>query len=111
SSLSRIGRLNSDGSVDPTFNPGANNTISTLALQPDGKIIVGGDFTSIGGGGTGSTARNRIARLNPDGSLDPAFDPGANGHISSIALQTDGRILIGGTFTTLGGGGSGMTFR
>ena len=46
-----------------------------LAVQPDGKILVGGDFTTLGGG-TGTTPRNRIGRLNADGSLDTALQSG-----------------------------------
>ena len=74
-----IGRLNADGSLDTSFDPGANVTTSARsAVQPDGKILVGGDFTMLGGGGTGTTPRNHIGRLNADGSLDTGFDPGAN---------------------------------
>ena len=93
------------------FNPGANNSVHALAVQPDGKIVVGGDFTTLGGGGTGTTARNRIARLNPDGSLDPAFNPGANDSVLALAVQPDGKILVGGAFTMLGGGGTGTSAR
>jgi uncharacterized delta-60 repeat protein len=93
-----IARLNPDGSVD-TFDPNANNTVRSIAIQSDGKILIGGDFTNVGG-----TARNHIARLNPDGSVDTTFDPDANGTVFSIAVQSDGKILIGGAFTTLNGG-------
>ena len=93
------------------FNPGANNSVHALAVQPDGKIVVGGDFTMLAGGGAGTTARNRIARLNPDGSLDPAFNPGADASVLALAVQSDGKILVGGNFTTLGGGGTGTTAR
>jgi uncharacterized delta-60 repeat protein len=106
-----IARLHQDGSVDPGFNPGANSFINALALQPDGKILVGGGFTMLGGGGTGITARHHIGRLNADGSLDTSFDPGANDGINAIAVQSDGKILVGGFFTRLGGGGSGTTTR
>jgi len=92
-----IARLNPDGSLDSTFNPnkGANSSVNTIALQPDGKILIGGAFTEYDG-----TPRNRIARLNPDGSLDSSFNPkkGANDTILAIALQPDGKILIGGIF-------------
>jgi uncharacterized delta-60 repeat protein len=103
----RIGRLNSDGTVDPSFDPGANSGVFALAIQADGKILVGGVFTTLGGGGSGTIARNRIARLNPDGTLDLNFDPGANIGVSALAVQADNKILVGGGFTTLGGGGSG----
>ena len=81
-----------------TFNPDASSDVYSIAVQPDGKILIGGYFTTIGG-----VTRNRIARLNPDGSLDTAFDPNANNNVYSIAVQPDGKILIGGNFTTIGG--------
>ena len=106
-----IGRVNADGSVDASFDPGANGSVSALAVQADGKILVAGSFTMLGGGGTGTTPRNHIGRLNADGSLDASFNPGANGVPESFALQLDGKIVIGGSFTMLGGGGMGMTPR
>src|ERR1043166_1644149 len=63
------------------FDPNANGTIWVIVVQPDGKILIGGDFTSVLG-----VARNRIARLNPDGTVDTAFDPNANGMVNSLAL-------------------------
>ena len=108
---SKIGRLNPDGSIDTDFNPGANGQITTMLLQPDGKILIGGFFTMVGGGGTGTTARSRIARLNLDGSVDTTFNPGANNTVRAFALQTDGRILVVGDFTNLGGGGNGTVQR
>ncbi|MGB8647777.1 MAG: delta-60 repeat domain-containing protein, partial [Anaerolineae bacterium] len=98
-----IGRLNTDGSLDTTFNPGANGQVTVLAVQADGKILVGGAFTMLGGGGTGTTARNYIGRLNADGSLDATFNPGAGNQVTVLAVQADGNILVGGAFTTLGG--------
>ena len=108
---SRIGRLNPDGSLDASFDPGASGDVFALAAQSDGKILVAGAFTALGGGGTGTAPRNRIGRLNADGSLDTSFDPGANGDVLTVTLQPDGKILVGGPFTTLGGGGSGTTSR
>ncbi len=107
----RIGRLHADGSLDADLNPGANNGILALAVQPDGKILVGGNFTMLGGGGTGTTVRNSLGRLHPDGSLDTTFNPGVNGDIYAVAVQPDGKILVGGLFTALGGGGTGTTAR
>ncbi|RYE18800.1 MAG: hypothetical protein EOP51_21195 [Sphingobacteriales bacterium] len=96
---SRVARLNTDGTVDMSFSPGtgANNNLRTSAIQSDGKIIIGGLFTSYNG-----TARNRICRLNADGSLDAGFNPGsgADNTITISAIQTDGKIIIGGMFTT-----------
>jgi uncharacterized delta-60 repeat protein len=98
-----IARLNADGSLDATFNPGtgANGIVQTSALQPDGKIIIGGQFTSYNG-----TTRNRIARLNADGSLDETFNPagtGANNAVQTTVVQADGKIIIGGSFTSYNG--------
>jgi uncharacterized delta-60 repeat protein len=103
-----IARLNADGSLDSTFNPapGRNDehapSVSTLALQTDGKILVGGHFTTLGG-----QPRTNIARLNADGTVDSSFNPGAtadsNPRVSALTIQPDGKILVGGYFTTLGG--------
>jgi len=107
----RIGRLEADGTLESSFDPGADDEIVAIAVQPDGKILVAGGFTMLGGGGTGTTPRSRIGRLNADGSVDASFNPGADGDIFTIAIQPDGKILVGGQFTMLGGGGSGTTTR
>ena len=60
--------------------------------------MVGGWFTSLGG-----QLRNYIGRLNADGSLDAAFNPGADERVFALALQPDGKVVVGGAFTTLGG--------
>jgi len=97
-----IARINSDGSLDVTFNPGtgASSIIFASSLQGDGKVIVGGMFTSYNG-----TSRNRIARINTDGSLDGTFDPGtgASNTVFTTTVQTDGKVIIGGDFTTYNG--------
>ncbi len=99
-----FGRLNADGSPDTSFNPGISGLtdyVNCLALQADGKILAGGTFTTLAG-----QSRTHICRLNADGSLDPAFNPGASGsgsYVNCLALQADGKILVGGNFTTLGG--------
>jgi uncharacterized delta-60 repeat protein len=97
---SNIARLNTDGSLDTTFNPGyTNGSISSIAVQGDGKVLIGGSFSTY----NGSIARNSIARLYTDGSLDTTFNPGLsigpNASIASITIQGDGKILIGGGFT------------
>lgn len=97
----RLGRLNSDGTPDTGFDAGISgdwSSVSTLVLQADGKLLVGGDFTSLGG-----TSRSYMGRLNPDGTLDTSFNPGANGAVDSLTLQPDGKILVGGDFNMLGG--------
>lgn len=79
-----------------SFDPVATGTVRALAVQTDGKIFVGGDFTSLGG-----VARNYIGRLNADGTLDATFNPGITGAVAAIAVQADGKVLVGGQF--LGG--------
>ena len=80
------------------FDPNANDKVRVVVVQPDGKILIGGDFTTLSPNGGAAVTRNRIARLNPDGTLDTAFNPNANGCLSSIAVQADGKILVGGFF-------------
>ena len=83
------------------FNPGASDFALSLAVQADGKILVGGTFTNLAG-----NTRNYIGQLHADGTLDTTFNPGAGGGygaVSSLALQADGKILVGGNFTTLAG--------
>jgi uncharacterized delta-60 repeat protein len=88
--------------VDGAFTPGtgADDDVFALAFQPDGRIVLGGQFVSFNGAG-----RARIARLNEDGSVDGTFAPGggANGNVYAVALQADGKVLIGGGFTTVNG--------
>ena len=95
-----IARLNADGTLDKTFNVkiGPNNTIRAMTVQPNGKIVIVGHFTSFE-----AKRRIRIARLNADGTLDMSFDPqvGFTGFlqmVASVAVQSDGRILAGGWF-------------
>ena len=70
-------------------------------MQPNGQIIIGGDFTSVGG----VTGQDHVARLNGDGTVDNSFDAGsgANGTVSAVAVQPDGNVLIGGEFTQVNG--------
>ncbi|HEU0008861.1 MAG TPA: Calx-beta domain-containing protein [Verrucomicrobiae bacterium] len=97
-----LARLNADGSVDGTFDSTAplNGNVRAIAVQPDGRIVIGGSFTRVG-----ATLRPYIARLNADGSLDGTFDPGAgaDSFVYSVAVQSDGKILIAGEFNSVGG--------
>jgi uncharacterized delta-60 repeat protein len=85
------------------FDPNANGAVQVIVVQPDGKILLGGDFTSLSPQGGPAITRNRIARLNPDGTVDPTFDPNSNGWVNCIVVQADGNILVGGGFTSIGG--------
>jgi len=91
-----IARLNSNGSVDSAFDPNANGTVYSIAVQPDGKILAGGAF--FGANSIGGATRNRIARLDPITGAADSFDPNANNDVYSITLQADGKILVGGAF-------------
>ncbi|QYM79159.1 putative Ig domain-containing protein [Horticoccus luteus] len=96
----RLVRLNTDGSVDASFDPNPNSVVNAIAVQNDGKILVGGGFTTVQPNGAATaTVRNRIARFNADGSLDTSFDPNANNAVNAIVVQPNGAILVGGTFT------------
>jgi len=94
-----IARLNADGTLDATFNPGAKGwSVYSLAVQADGKILVGGWFGTLGG-----QTRNNLGRLNADGTLDTTFNSGADYLVYSLAVQVDGKIVVGGSFTNLAG--------
>src|SRR5690554_1699600 len=115
SAKNNIARINTDGSVDQSFDPPSNgissfDQIMVITPQPDGKVLIGGDFTSFNGGFYNGT--RHIARLNPDGSRDTTFNyggigavgpGGSSGNISRIIVQSDGRILIGGYFEKYNG--------
>jgi uncharacterized delta-60 repeat protein len=94
-----ISRFNSDGTPDASFNVTMSGfSVQAVVLQSDGKILLSGDFNSVNG-----VTRNRVARLNADGTLDLGFDLNPDGRVYSIAVQTDGRILIGGSFGSFTG--------
>jgi uncharacterized delta-60 repeat protein len=96
---SGITRLFPNGSLDTSFHAtgtGADGEVHCLALQADGKILIGGYFSNYDG-----TPRGRIARLNTAGSLDTSFlatGTGANAEVYSIAVQSNGKIVVGGNF-------------
>jgi uncharacterized delta-60 repeat protein len=100
-------RLNTNGTIDNTFNIGTgashlnqgSTTVRALLVQPDGKILVGGSFTSFNGQTT------NIVRLNTDGSIDNTFNTGtgANSMIMEFALQSDNKIIVAGFFTSFNG--------
>lgn len=97
-----IARLNENGTLDTSFNQtgtGFNGQIYSIKIQSDGKVVVGGDFTSYNG-----VARSRIARLNADGSLDMSFNINlpVDKVVRTVLIQPDGKILVGGDFTITG---------
>jgi uncharacterized delta-60 repeat protein len=95
---STIISLNSNGSINTSFDYGSglNGANNSVAIQSDGKVIVAGSFTTY----RGSNSRN-IVRINTDGTIDSSFliGTGLNGQTISIAIQSDGKILLGGVFT------------
>jgi uncharacterized delta-60 repeat protein len=106
-----VARLNADGSVDTTFDPGSGvehhlqrGDVRALAVQPDGKILLAGLLDTVNGIG-----RTNLARLNTDGSLDRSFDAGswASGldqYFLVLVLQADGKILVAGDNNSVAGG-------
>ena len=72
--------------------------IHAIAVQPDGKVVIGGKFSNIGG-----VTRNNIARMNADGTLDASWNPDANDEVLAIAINGNGDVYVGGRFTSIGG--------
>lgn len=97
-----IARLNSDGTIDSSFNPGSgpNGFPRSMVLQPDGKILVVGRFTTFN-----DLPAGRIVRLLANGSIDPGFNPGigAEDQIRALSRDANGRIYIGGDFEMFNG--------
>jgi len=101
-----IYRVTSTGATDASFTPGSGASgpltpsILSIALQSDGKIVIGGSFTSYGG-----TTRNRVARLNANGTLDTGFDTsvGANHHVYNVGVQNNGKVIVHGIFSSFNG--------
>ncbi|HJZ78110.1 MAG TPA: delta-60 repeat domain-containing protein [Vicinamibacterales bacterium] len=85
---------------DPAFNATTNGAVHAIAVQADGKVIIGGAFTQVN-----AVTHGRLARLNADGSLDAAFATGVTvgANVFAVAALTDGHILVGGDFTQLAG--------
>src|SRR5262249_44675366 len=94
-------RLNADGSVDESFaiHNASTGDINCIAIQADGKILVGGSFNS------GKILPIHLIRLNSDGSVDPTFDPGSgpDAAVDCMVVAEDGTVLIGGEFTHVNG--------
>ncbi len=97
----RVARFNTDGTLDTGFaDPNAGAVVYAVALQGDGRVLIGGDFTTVG---AANLTYRRAARLNADGTVDTGFaSPGLNTSVYTFMVQGDGKILIGGNFTTAG---------
>jgi uncharacterized delta-60 repeat protein len=99
-SRSKLVRINNNGLTDTTFNIGTgfNNDVNEISIQTDSKIIVGGLFSFYQ-----SVSTNSIVRLNSDGTRDTSFSIGngfTNGGVFASDIQSDGKITIGGSYTT-----------
>jgi len=107
--VSKLARVKPNGIIDSTFNVQINpvfgsrsSFVRKVITQDDGKIIIGGSFGSIGAGNAGFVRVN-LARLNSDGSVDQSFSADTNGSITEMVQQADGKLIISGTFTKVGG--------
>ncbi len=96
---STLTRINPDGSIDSSFTTTTTGSISCLAVLADGKIMIGGNFTSV----NGSSGFGGLARLNANGTVDGNFNAGtgADNSVGCMVVQPDGKIVIGGFFTTI----------
>jgi uncharacterized delta-60 repeat protein len=98
----RLGRINADGTPDTTFaDPQINATVESLKIDRNGRIVVGGQFTSAGG-----ESYARLARFSAAGAVDTTFVPPAftgGTKVSALAIDSNGRVMIGGDFTAVGG--------
>ncbi|MCS7336685.1 MAG: delta-60 repeat domain-containing protein, partial [Verrucomicrobiae bacterium] len=108
--LQGIAQLLTNGKVHTNFASGLSGVVNdqnapgrvyTVLRQPDGKILIGGQFAKVHGVG-----RRNLARLNPDGTLDQSFTPSVGEKwewITSLAYQSRGRIIVGGYFSSVNG--------
>ena len=102
-SLTRIVKIDGNGDIDNSFNmglAGANSNINDIKQQPDGKYVIGGNFTSYSG-----SSNNYIVRINSNGTKDTSFNigTGTNGQVFVVSPQSDNSNIIGGAFTTYSG--------
>jgi uncharacterized delta-60 repeat protein len=97
-----VARLNSNGTTDAGFKAQTDGTVNCVLVQTNGSVVIGGFFTQVNG-----ATRSGVARLTADGILDNTFNPALSGAflgVRAMALQTDGKIIIGGSFTSIDGG-------
>ncbi|MFM9029704.1 MAG: delta-60 repeat domain-containing protein, partial [Opitutaceae bacterium] len=104
-----VARLNTDGTLDQNFNPNAGATVNAVVALSNGQFLLGGSFTTLQPSAGGALVfRNNLARINSDGAVDQTFNPNPNGAVTTLAVQSDGFVLLGGSFTTLQPGGTGV---
>jgi uncharacterized delta-60 repeat protein len=109
----RVARLTAGGGLDNGFNPnvsgGTAPVVHSVVVQPDGKIVIAGKFTTVVGSDELTFGRNHVARLKTDGTVDTGnsgFDPGnavggTDPVVYSVAVQSDGKVVVAGQFTTV----------
>lgn len=100
-SRERLALFNNDGSLNASFTPSVDHSVRTIALRADDRILIGGDFSEIN-----EEPKHLLARLTVTGELDPSFaaEPDADGvHVNALAIQPDGKVLVGGWFDELAG--------
>lgn len=93
--VQNFARYLANGKIDPTFNGGQtpNGPVYAIAVQPDGKIVIGGEFTTVG-----NVPRRNLARFNADSTLDGALAAAGSGSVRSLVTMANGGVLVGGTF-------------
>jgi len=116
--IPNFARLNTDGTLDRSFHPDPNLHVMMprIALQPDGRIVLAGTVEYETSEGGSNVSHRGVARLLPDGRLDTTFNPGSgidpySGYAAAVALQPDGKILLGGTITHYNGTDAGPVIR
>jgi uncharacterized delta-60 repeat protein len=91
-------RASASAELDSSFVAQASHSVASIAVQPDGKVLIGGAFTQVSG-----QARNYLARLHADGTVDATFAPNPGRDVAALAVQADGKVLVGGYFATIAG--------
>ena len=96
----QVACLNSDFTVDGDFSTSANGAVRSIALMENGRILIGGDFTSVEG-----AERGCVASIERDGDLDAAFDTsaGANGIVRQVVALPGGKCVVMGDFNNFAG--------
>ena len=95
-----LARIDPSGNLDLEWNPSPDGDVGAMAFDSSGRVIVGGDFTRIGG-----QVRSGIAKVIADGSgaVDPAWNPSVGGTVYAVAVDPQGSVYLGGTFSIVGG--------